>query len=881
MPSSSPRIVRLDEYAPPVYLIDTVDLRVELKPNATVVSAALSCRRNPNISPPSSSITLNGLNLDTRHIAINGKPVASERYQLDDQTLTINDVPETFILDTEVLINPEDNSSLEGLYISSGNFCTQCEAEGFRRITWYIDRPDVMARFTTTLTADRKRFPVLLSNGNPVADGEWDDGRHWVRWQDPFPKPAYLFALVAGYLGCVQDRFITRSGREVALQFWVQHHNIDRCDHALTSLKKAMAWDETVFSLEYDLDIYMIVAIDDFNMGAMENKGLNVFNSKYVLARRDTATDNDFAAIEGVIAHEYFHNWSGNRVTCRDWFQLSLKEGLTVFRDQEFSSDMGSRAVKRIQDVRLLRTHQFAEDAGPMAHPIRPNSYMEINNFYTSTIYEKGAEVIRMIHTLLGADGFKAGLDRYFARHDGQAVTTEDFLKAMEVATAVDLSLFRRWYTQAGTPEVTVQGNYDPDHRQYRLQLQQYCPPTPEQSEKQPLHIPLRVALLAADGAPMPLQLDSDNIQPFARLIELRETDTTVLFHGLNQKPVLSIGRGFTAPVHIHIDRDLSQLAFLSRYETDPFNRWDASQALSTRILLARIKALQNIADYPLPAVFLDAFEHLLNDTDLDPAIAAEALQLPSEGNIADKLDIIDVDSIHTARRSAIVDLVKELNRDWRNVYRAHQSNQPYRFDATAVGRRRLKNLALGYLMEQPDDEVRNWCLSQYRDSDNMTDTLAALACFAHTDAPEREQVMDDFERRWVNDPLVLDKWFSLQATAPRANTLKRVIELCDHPAFNLKNPNRVRALIGAFCHGNQWCFHAADGSGYRFLIDTVLQLDRFNPMIAARLLDPCNRWRKLNQPRQTLIQAQLERILGTENLSVNLYEIASKMLKN
>ncbi|NCF29447.1 MAG: aminopeptidase N [Gammaproteobacteria bacterium] len=880
MTSDTPKTVFLKDYTPPPFLIEEVDLRFELGEETTLVSSTLTLERNPASAKSHNDLVLDGQELELVSISIDDAPVGDDRYRLDDGSLVIRDVPDAFTLKTCARIRPQANTSLEGLYTSSGNFCTQCEAEGFRKITWFPDRPDVMARFTTTIVADRDRYPVLLSNGNPVEDGVLDDNRHWVKWQDPFRKPSYLFALVAGDLACVEDRFTTRSGRGITLRIYVEKHNADKCDHAMASLKKAMRWDEEVYGLEYDLDIFMIVAVDDFNMGAMENKGLNVFNSKYVLAKPETATDSDFAGIEGVIAHEYFHNWTGNRVTCRDWFQLSLKEGLTVFRDQEFSADMTSAAVKRIQEVRVLRTHQFAEDAGPMAHPVRPASYMEISNFYTVTIYNKGAEVIRMMHTLLGADGFRKGMDLYFQRHDGEAVTTEDFVKSMEDANGEDLSQFRLWYSQAGTPTVGVSGSYNSDAKTFTLALSQSCPATPGQPEKKPFHIPLRIGLLDSAGQDMELQLQGGSEAGARELvISLTESEQSLRFDNVAEQPVASVARGLSAPVTVDAHRDDAALAFLAGHDSDAFNRWDAAQELAAKALVRQIDNHRQGRQFSLDAAFLNSFTATLTEQRLDRALIAEALMLPSESYLADRLPSIDVDAIHAARQDMRQSLAREREDEFRQLYRANLSNEAYRYDAESAGRRSLKNVCLSYLMELDNAELRGWCMSQFRQADNMTDVLAALACFTHSDCPERGQAIAEFHERWKHDTLVLDKWFSLQAMSQLPGTLASVEKLMEHPAFDRRNPNKVRSLIGAFCHGNQVRFHAASGAGYGFLADRVIEIDAINPQVAARLMGAFSRWRKFDQARQELMKTELERILGTGKLSKDVYEIASKTL--
>jgi aminopeptidase N len=874
MNSPRPAVTRLADYRPPPFLVDTVHLEVDLHESHADVRSRLCVRRNPD-AEHTPDLLLDGHGLPLVAARLDGAPVPGTRLDLDPERLVVREVPDTFRLELETRIRPQDNTALEGLYKSSGNFCTQCEAEGFRRITWFPDRPDVMSVFTTTVSADRDRYPVLLSNGNCVDAASLPGGRHRVTWHDPYPKPTYLFALVAGHLACVQDRFTTMGGRDVSLRIYVEHHNADRCGHAMESLKKAMRWDEEVYGLEYDLDTYMIVAVDDFNMGAMENKGLNVFNSKYVLARPETATDTDFAHIEGVIAHEYFHNWTGNRVTCRDWFQLSLKEGLTVYRDQEFSADKASRAVKRIQDVRILRTHQFAEDAGPMAHPVRPDSYIEISNFYTVTVYNKGAEVIRMMHTILGDAAFKAGMRLYFQRHDGQAVTTEDFVRAMEDASGSDLSRFRRWYTQAGTPVVRAATHYEPQARRLRLELQQSCPSTPDQPDKDPFHVPLSVALLDADGRA---------IEAHARgvhdgVLHLTEARQEVVFDDVPSPPVLSLGRGFSAPVRIEIERDDAELAFLMSHDDDPFSRWDAAQSFALRIILDLVARRREGAAPRLEPGFVDAVERTLRARDADRALIAEALTLPSEGYVADQMACVDPQAIHEVRRFIRRALAKALTTGFQEVMAENRVNAPYAFSPDQAGRRALRNLCLGYLMELGDPQVRATCVAQLENADNLTDQLAALHLLANDDCAERDDALALFEQRWSDDPLVMDKWFTAQATAHAPGTLGRVRALLGHARFELHNPNRVRALIGAFCHANPVHFHAADGSGYRFAADQVVAIDPANPQVAARLLGAFSRWRRFDVARQGLMRTELERVLGSQGLSKDCYEVASKTL--
>jgi aminopeptidase N len=873
------RTIYRKDYTPPPYLVETVALHFDLDPERTVVRSRLRLRRNPD-SPGAPPLVLDGQELELLGLELDGRPLTAGHYQVEAVSLTIAAVPETFELVVTTAIRPAANTALEGLYVSSGNFCTQCEAEGFRKITYFLDRPDVMARFTTTVAADRERYPVLLSNGNPVARGDLDGGRHFVTWEDPFKKPCYLFALVAGQLICVEDRFVTGSGREVALRFYVEERNRDRCGHAVASLKEAMAWDERVFGREYDLDIYMVVAVDDFNMGAMENKGLNVFNSKYVLASPKTATDFDYQGIEGVIGHEYFHNWTGNRVTCRDWFQLSLKEGLTVFRDQEFSADMTSRAVKRIQDVRVLRNGQFPEDAGPLAHPVRPESYQEINNFYTMTVYNKGAEVIRMQQTLLGAAGFRRGMDLYFARHDGQAVTVDDFVAALADGGGVDLDQFRRWYTQAGTPVVTARGSYDPELRTYALTLSQGCPAPPGQERKEPFHIPLALGLLDRSGRDLPLRLAGEAVAgATTRVLELRRPQETFRFIDVPEPPVPSLLRGFSAPVRLDLDLGDTDLAFLWAHDSDPFNRWEAGQQLGVRVLLALAADVQAGRPLRLPATFQTAFRLALTDAAADPALLAQALLLPTESYLAEQMEIADPDALFQAREFARQALGQSLAAELETAYAANLVTGPYRPDPAAVGRRSLRNLCLAYLAAGASLAGVARADRHYRGADNMTDAMAGLAVLANCAAPERAAALADFYRRWQHDPLVVDKWLTLQATSTLPGTLPEVERLLAHPAFQLKNPNKVRALIGAFAHANPVRFHAADGGGYRFIAERVRELDPRNPQVAARLAGAFGRWRRFDGRRQELMRTELERILATPKLSADVAEVVGKTL--
>jgi len=876
-----PQPVRLAEYRPPPFLIDTVDLVFELEDRDTRVKSRLRIRRNPSSSDPTAPLHLDGEELALVSLALNGELLGANRYQLPAEGgLTVADVPDAFTLDVETRISPESNTALSGLYMSGGNFCTQCEPEGFRRITYFADRPDVMARYTTTIIADKARFPVLLSNGNPVERSDAGDGRHWAKWVDPHPKPSYLFALVAGDLVAVPDRFTTRSGKEVALAIWVRRGDEDKCAHAMASLKKAMRWDEDVFGLEYDLDVFNIVAVSDFNMGAMENKGLNIFNTRYVLAKPETATDTDYQNIEAVIAHEYFHNWTGNRVTCRDWFQLSLKEGLTVFRDQEFSADQGSRAVRRISEVRTLRAIQFPEDDGPLAHPVRPDSYIRIDNFYTPTVYNKGAELVRMIHTLIGREGFRRGMDLYIERHDNYAATIEDFVAAMQEAGGVDLSQFKRWYEQAGTPEITVEDRWDPATRRYELTAEQKVPPTPGQTDKLPMLIPLAMGLIGPEGAELPTRLENEGAsQTGTRVLPLADAKQSFRFVDVPSQPVPSLLRRFSAPVKLK-GVPLGRLKFLAVHDTEPFARWEAGQQVATTLLLEQIAAHQRRESAaPLDPELVAATRRTLADANRDPAFAAEALILPSETFLADQLAVIDVEAIHAAREAARTSLGKALAAEFAATYRQFADTGPHSIDGRSIGRRALRNACLAYLAAADPARGAAIGIAQFEAGQNMTDVLAALTVLIDLDRPERAAALDRFYELWSHDDLVTDKWFALQARSSLPGTPDRVRELTRHPAFERKNPNRVRSLIGTFAQANQLRFHDAGGAGYVLLADEVVALDPINPTTAARLIQPLGSWRRHEPARQALMRCELERVLATPDLSKNTYEMVSKSL--
>jgi aminopeptidase N len=877
--SEKPRAVYRADYRPPDYRIESADLRFELFEEEAIVEARLAVVRSESLSGDVPPLVLDGEELELREIAIDGRPLAASEYQLGDESLSVDAPPARFELFTRVAIRPQDNSELSGLYRTGGTFCTQCEAHGFRRITWFLDRPDVMARFRVRIEADRARYPVLLSNGNRVEAHDLPDGRHLVCWEDPFPKPSYLFALVAGDLRCHAGGFTTRSGREVRLEIWVEPANADRCEHALASLVRAMRWDEERFGLEYDLDVYMIVAVNDFNMGAMENKGLNVFNSKYVLALPETATDDEYEAIEGVIGHEYFHNWTGNRVTCRDWFQLTLKEGLTVFRDQEFSSDLHSRPVKRIRDVKALRASQFPEDAGPMAHPIRPESYISMDNFYTATVYEKGSEVVRLYDTLLGRDGFRRGMDRYFERHDGQAVTCDDFRSAMADANGRDLASLERWYSQAGTPQLEASWAHDPAARSFTLTLRQSLPGAAADAPPAPLPIPVRMGLLAPDGGELPLRFEGDPDAPRERVLLLEREEQRFVFRDVAERPVPSLLRGFSAPVKLRAPLDARDLAFLMGHDPDAFNRWEAGQQLATQMLLSLAEAAAQGRALALDPHFSEAFGRVIADASLDGSLKALALTLPDERVLAQEQAVIDVDALHTAREFAIAELAHHHRAALGSAWERHAGSGPYRHDKRSIDARRLKNTALRYLAARGDPEWTARVARQLDAADNMTDREAALAILVGLEVPEREAALAAFYRAWRGDPLVLDKWFALQALSPLRETPERVRELYRHPDFSLRNPNRVRALVGTFAAANPVRFHTASGEGYRFLADAVLELDPLNPQVAARMVSLFSQWRRYDEPRQALMKAQLERIAARPRLSKDVFENVGRAL--
>ncbi|MBO1519481.1 aminopeptidase N [Oceanisphaera pacifica] len=867
MTQTTPQVQYREDYQAPHYWIDTLDLDVQLHDSATEVVAISRVRRNGEHDEP---LVLDGEQLTLLQVAINGIDIT--QYQQTDNSLILSQLPEVFVLTIKTRLNPEANTALEGLYKSGSAFCTQCEAQGFRRITFYLDRPDVLARFSTRITADATAYPYLLSNGNRIDQGQLDDGRHWVQWQDPFPKPAYLFALVAGDFDVLRDTFTTQSGREVALEIFVNQGNLHRAGHAMDSLKAAMAWDEQRCQLEYDLDIYMIVAVDFFNMGAMENKGLNVFNDKFVLADPHTATDNDYLDVERVIGHEYFHNWTGNRVTCRDWFQLSLKEGLTVFRDQEFSSDLGSRTVNRIQNVRIMRGPQFAEDAGPMAHSIRPDAVIEMNNFYTVTLYEKGSEVIRMLHTLLGEPVFQQGLALYLQRFDGQAATCDDFVSVMSEASGRDLSRFTRWYSQAGTPVLSVTDEYDAVQQRYTLTVRQYTPPTPGQSQKLPLHIPLSVALYSAQGEPLTLTMEGVEVGP---VLDVLEAEQQFVFEQVPSQPTPALLQSFSAPVKLDYPYTDEQLTLLAKHSIDEFVRWDAVQMLINNAVRDNVAQLQRQQQTVVPRPLLDVFRATLEDPLLDKALQAQMLTLPDIGSLLELFEQVDIDQLGQVHEQLHKELAVALQPLWLQAYQQNLTPQ-YQVEHQDIAKRAIKNVALGYLALAGETSLIQ---QQYRDADNMTDTLAALKAGVKAELSQVTPLLADFEQKWQQDGLVLDNWFRLQATAPGEDAVVRVQQLMTHPTFSINNPNRVRAVVGAFIMGNPLQFHRLDGGGYDLLTSVLTELNTSNPQVAARMITPLIQFARLDDARQLLIKARLQQLMALPNLSRDLFEKISKAL--
>ena len=876
MKEAQPKAIFLKDYQAPEYWIDSTFLTFDLYEDYTTVTSILTIRRNSDrLSEKLPELVLVGQDMELISVHIDGNHCSD--YTLGGDNLSIPVSAAEFELQIINKIKPQENTSLEGLYKSKGMFCTQCEAEGFRKITYYLDRPDVMSSFTTKIIADKAQYPVLLSNGNDIDRGDLADGRHFVAWEDPFKKPSYLFALVGGDLDVVEDKFTTMSGREVTLRIFTEAHNIDQCDHAMVSLKKSMTWDEEVYGREYDLDIFMIVAVDHFNMGAMENKGLNIFNSACVLAKPETATDARFQRIEAIVAHEYFHNWSGNRVTCRDWFQLSLKEGFTVFRDSEFSADMNSRGVKRIEDAGVLRTAQFAEDASPMAHPIRPESFIEISNFYTLTIYEKGAEVVRMIHGILGAEDFRKGTDLYFERHDGQAATCEDFVKAMEDASGRDLSQFRRWYSQAGTPVITVTDNFDEENKVYELIIEQSCPATPGQDTKESFHIPVKLGLLDGEGNDLPLNGQGDT----ELVLDVKQPREMYRFDAIEERPLPSILRGFSAPVRVKYDYSRDDLIFLMQYDSDSFNRWDAGQRLATEVIQEMVSAKVKGETLTPDQRLIDAFASILEDDSLDHALKSEMLTLPSNASLAEQADVIYPLAIHESRkavRKAIATAHKDI---FYNVWQSLHSDKPYTPEATDIAERTLKNICLSYLCALDETDGITAADTQYTGASNMTDRAAALSSIVNAEYQSNEKVagaLDDFLNRYKDDTNVMDQWLGLQAGSPVQGTLENIRKLMTHEVYDASSPNKLRSVVGAFA-GNMSQFHAGNGEGYEFLADILIEMDRKNPQIASRLATPLTRWRKYEPVSSARMRKALERVKASPDLSSDVYEVVTKSL--
>ncbi len=876
MKESQPKAIFLKDYQAPDYWIDKTNLVFDLHEDYALVTSTLHIRQNEQ-GEGHPDLVLSGVDMELVSVAIDGRKLAEDEFREGQSELVIPIDRDQFILEVKNRIKPQENTSLEGLYKSNGMFCTQCEAEGFRKITYYLDRPDVMSTFSTQIIADKARYPVLLANGNDVERGELDNGRHWVKWEDPFKKPSYLFALVAGDLESIEDRYTTMSGREVTLRIFTESHNIHKCDHAMVSLKKSMKWDEEVYGREYDLDIFMIVAVDHFNMGAMENKGLNIFNSSCVLASPETATDARYQRIEAIVAHEYFHNWSGNRVTCRDWFQLSLKEGFTVFRDSEFSADMNSRGVKRIEDVAMLRTAQFAEDAGPMSHPVRPESYIEISNFYTVTVYEKGAEVVRMIHSLLGEKDFRKGSDLYFKRHDGQAVTCEDFVKAMEDASGKDLSQFRLWYSQSGTPVLHVSDAYDKASGTYSLTIEQSCPATPGQENKAPFHIPVKLALLDNSGKALSLNEHGDVEQ----VLDVKQAKETFLFNNLPEKPLPSLLRGFSAPVRLEYAYSKDDLVFLMQHDSDSFNRWDACQRLAMAEINQLVAALARGESKEPDQQLIDAFGHVLADSTLDMAVKTEMLTLPFEAAIAEQSESIQPGLIHKARKQVKQAIAAAHQSQFHQLWKELSQEKPYRPEARDIAERTLKNICLGYLVALNHKEMMDLAKGQYERSGNMTDRFAALSYVVsaeYQDKPSIDALLNDFLNRYQDDANVMDQWFSVQAGSPQMGTLAHVQSLMEHKLFDATSPNKLRALVGAFAQ-NMAGFHDSEGEGYQFLADLVIEYDCKNPQLASRLLQPLTRWKKYEPQSRELMKKALESISKVPELSTDVFEVVNKSL--
>lgn len=877
MRTEEPVPLRLQDYKPVDYKIEQVELEFNLDPQRTIVKSRLHIMRNTS-EQPAQPLRLHGEKLSLRKVCIDDKQLDQAAFDTDDNGLTIYQVPERFTLDIETEIDPKANTALEGLYMSNGMFCTQCEAEGFRRITYYLDRPDVMAVFRTRIIASKEEYPVLLSNGNIVDQGELDNDRHWVEWHDPFPKPSYLFALVGGNLACVEDQYKTVSGRDVSLKIFVEPGDENRCEYAMDALKRSMKWDEATYGREYDLDTFMIVAVSHFNMGAMENKGLNIFNSQYILARPETATDLDYSLIESIIAHEYFHNWTGNRITCRDWFQLCLKEGLTVFRDQQFSADMRSEAVQRIKDVRMLRFRQFTEDAGPLAHPVRPDTYFKIDNFYTATVYEKGAEAIRMLRLVLGVDGFRQGMDLYFERHDGQAVTIEDFLNCMAEANQTDLSQFKLWYTQIGTPIVSVETEFDEATSRFSIHLKQSFEHEKAIEQNKPSVIPVKLGLLNDAGQDLPLNLQNQTLTDQSVMF-LTEAEQTFTFDGIESEPHISLFRNFSAPIKLEQSLTQAERAFLIAHDTDPFNRWENTQLFAQEIIFEAIDQIKAGKTPSSNESFIQALGQLIQTTTLEPSFVAETLVLPSEIDLARDLTIVEPDLIHQARNHIIEQVSLGLKDVLLDTYKNTKCNGPYSSDIEQAGPRALKNAALHLLVQTKSEDFITLAQKQFYDAENMTDRMAALTAVNDLSHPIRDEILNSFYDQWCKDELVVNKWLRLEAISSRPTTYERVKSLLEHEAFELSNPNKVRALIGTFSLLNQVRFHDLSGAGYALFTDIIILLDRLNPQTAARLTSAFENWRRFDQIRQDLMQSQIKRIVSRNDASENVTEIATKIL--
>lgn len=873
-----PETIYLKDYQAPPFFIDEINLIFELQEEFTLVKSKLRVRHSRLSQNQSRDLVLNGEELELESLKLNQKVLDKSQYELTPKMLIIHNVADNVEIEIVTKIYPQKNTALSGLYRSNNTYCTQCEAEGFRRITFFPDHPDILTRYTTTIIADEARYPILLSNGNLIDSGKQGKGKHWAKWEDPFKKPSYLFALVAGDFDMIEDQFTTQSGRMIVLRIYVEKGYGSQANHAMYALQEAMRWDEIAYGREYDLDVYMIVAISDFNMGAMENKGLNIFNTKYILAKPETATDVDFIHILSVVGHEYFHNWSGNRVTCRDWFQLSLKEGLTIFRDQSFSEDLLSHAVMRIQDVVGLRESQFPEDAGPLAHPVRPDSYIEINNFYTATVYNKGAEVLRMLQTILGKNMFRRAMDLYFARHDGQAVTIEDFIKTMEDVSGIDLTQFRLWYSQAGTPIVTVEDDYDPQQQIYTLRMTQTCPPTPGQEKKLAFDIPIKMGLLDSEGNTIPMQQGAST--EVESILRLTEPSQIFQFNNIKSRPIPSLLRNFSAPIKLIYSYSANDLQFLFKHDVDAFNRWEAGQKFALQLMMDLVRDYQQGKGLSFSNEFAEMYAYILKQPTEDKYLLAEMIAFPSEKYIGEQMQVIDVDAIHAAREFAMTEIAKHLRLLLLETYQTnHDVSGTYQFSMEAVGKRQLKNRCLAYLMRLPETTELGMQQFEVALKINMTDTQAALVALNDIDVPQREKALAAFYDTWQNDALVVDKWFGIQALSKLPNTLGQIKKLVRHEAFDIKNPNKVYALIGSFVHRNAIHFHAKNGEGYAFLREMLQQLDQLNPQVAASLAKPLTMWHRYDKERQALMCKQLEILLEDNKLSPDLYELVSKGL--